>query len=97
MNFTFLEKFLKMWEYQTTLLVFWETFMQVKKQQNWTENNWLVQNREGGTTRLYVVTCLFNFCAGYIRRNTGLDESKAEIKIASNFRYADDTTLMAES
>ena len=34
-------------------------------------------------------------------RNTGLDESKAEIKIArrniSNFRYADDTPLMAES
>ena len=30
-------------------------------------------------------------------RNTGLDEAKAGIKIASNLRYADDTTLMAES
>ena len=29
-------------------------------------------------------------------RNTGLDEAKAGIKIASNLRYADDTTLMAE-
>ena len=45
--------------------------------------------------------CLFNFYAEYIMRNAGLDESQAGIKIAgrniSNFRYADDTTLMAES
>ena len=40
--------------------------------------------------------CLFNFCAEYIMRNAGLDESEAEIKIAgrniNNPRYADDTT-----
>ena len=45
--------------------------------------------------------CLFNFYAEYIMRNTGLDEAQAVIKIAgrniSNLRYADDTTLMAES
>ena len=45
--------------------------------------------------------CLFNFNAEYIMRNAGLDESKAEIKIAgrniNNLRYADDTILMAES
>ena len=45
--------------------------------------------------------CLFNFYAEYIMRNSGLDETQAGIKIArrniSNFRYADDTTLMAES
>ena len=44
--------------------------------------------------------CLFNFYADFIKRNTGLDEAKAEIKIAgryvSNLRYADDTTLLAE-
>ena len=44
--------------------------------------------------------CLFNFYAGYIMRNPGLDEAQAGIKIAgrniNNFRYADDTTLMAE-
>ena len=44
--------------------------------------------------------CLFNFCAGYIMRNAGLEEAQAGIKIArrniSNLRYADDTTLMAE-
>ena len=45
--------------------------------------------------------CLFNFYAEYIVRNAGLEEAQAGIKIAgrniSNLRYADDTTLMAES
>ena len=45
--------------------------------------------------------CLFNFYAEYIRRNTGLDEAQAGIKIAgrniNNLKYADDTTLIAES
>ena len=45
--------------------------------------------------------CLFNFYAEYIMRNPGLDEAQAGINIAgrniSNLRYADDTTLMAES
>ena len=44
--------------------------------------------------------CLFNFYAEYIMRNAGLEETQAGIKIAgrntNNFRYADDTTLMAE-
>ena len=46
-------------------------------------------------------SCLFNFYAEYIMRNTGLEEAQAGIKIAgrsiNNLRYADDTTLMAES
>ena len=45
--------------------------------------------------------CLFNLYAEYIMRNAGLDEAKAWIKIArrniNNLRYADGTTLMAES
>ena len=45
--------------------------------------------------------CLFNFYAEYIIRNTGLNEAQAGIKIAgrniNNLRYANDTTLMAES
>ena len=45
--------------------------------------------------------CLFNFYAEYIMRNPGLDEAQVGIKIAgrniNNLRYADDTTLMAES
>ena len=45
--------------------------------------------------------CLFNFYAEYIMRNAGLDEAQGGIKIVrrniNNLRYADDTTLMAES
>ena len=45
--------------------------------------------------------CLFNLYAEYIMRNTGLNEGQAGIKIAgrniNNLRYANDTTLMAES
>ena len=45
--------------------------------------------------------CLFNFYAEYIMRNAGLEEAQGTIKIAgrniNNLRYADDTTLMAES
>ena len=45
--------------------------------------------------------CFFNLYAEYIMRNTGLDEAQAGIKIAgrniNNLRYADDTTVMAES
>ena len=48
-----------------------------------------------------LLPCLFNFYAEYIMRNTGLEQAQAGIKIArrniNNLRYADDTTLMAES
>ena len=51
--------------------------------------------------RLYIVTLLINLYAEYIMRNTGLEETQAGIKIAGknikNLRYADDTTLVAES
>jgi len=76
--------------------------MQIKKQQlevdmeQWTSWNW-----ERSTSRLYIVTLLFNLYAEYIMQNAGLDDSETEIKIAerniNNLRYADDTTLMAES
>ena len=52
-------------------------------------------------SRLYIVTLLINFYAEYIMRNAGLEEAQAGIKTArrniNNLRYADDTTLMAES
>ena len=50
---------------------------------------------------LFYKPCLFNLYAEYIMRNVGLEETQAGIKIAgrniNNLRYADDTTLMAES
>ena len=67
---------------------------------NWTWNNRLVPNRKRSTSRI-LSPCLFNFYAEYFTRNTGLEEAQAGIKIAgrniSNLRYADDTTLMAQS
>ena len=55
-----------------------------------------------GVCQDYILSlCLFNFYAEYIMQNAGLDEAQAGIKIArrntNNLRYADDTTLMAES
>ena len=51
--------------------------------------------------RLYIITLLIYLYAEYIMTNAGLDEAQAGIKIAgrniNNLRYADDTTLMAES
>ena len=50
---------------------------------------------------IYLSPCLFYLYAEYIMRNAGLEEAQAGIKIAqrniNNLRYADDTTLMAES
>jgi len=57
--------------------------------------------RKGVYQGCILSSCLFNLCAGYIMRNAGLEETQAGIKIAkrniNNLRYADDTTLMAES
>ena len=59
------------------------------------------QMRKGVRQGCILSPCLFNLDAEYIMRNAGLDEAQAGIKIAgrniSNRRYADDTTLMAES
>ena len=59
------------------------------------------QIRKGVHRGCILSPCLFNFYAEYIMRNAGLDEAQAGIKIArrniNNLRYADDTTLIAES
>ena len=92
-------KIFKRWEYQTTLPVSWETCIWIKKQQKLTWNDWLVQNWERNMSRLHIVTLFVQLIC--IMRNTRLNESQAEIRIArrniSNLRYADDTTLMSES
>ena len=70
-----------------------------------------VRTRHGATDRFQIgkgvrqgcllSSCLFNLCAEYIIQSAGLEESQAGIKIArrniNNLRYADDTTLMAET
>ena len=75
--------------------------MQVRKQQLELDmEQRLVPNRKRSMSRLYIVT-LLNLYAKYIMRNAGVEETQAGIKIAgrhiNNLRYADYTTLMAES
>ena len=59
------------------------------------------QMRKGVCQSCILSPCLFSFYAEYIMRNAGLGEAQAGIKIAgrniNNLRYADDTSLMAES
>ena len=77
--------------------------MQVRKQQlelDMEQQNWF-QIRKEVHQGCILSPCLFDLYADYIMRNAGLDEAQAGIKIArrtiNNLRYADDTTLMAES
>ena len=74
--------------------------MQVRKQQLELDMDWF-QKGKGVCQGCILSPCLFNFYAEYIMRNAGLEEAQAGIKIAgrilNNLRYADDTTLMAES
>ena len=76
--------------------------MQVKKQQLESDMEQRTGSTLGKSTSGCILSpCLFNFYAEYIMWNAGLDEAQARIKIArrntNNLRYADDTTLMAES
>ena len=76
--------------------------MQVKKQQLEPDmKQQYFQIRKGVHQGCILSPCLFNFYAEYIIRNARLCNSQAGIKIArkniNNLRYADDTTLMAES
>ena len=94
-------KFLKRWEYQTTCLLRnlyagqEATIRTVHGTTDW------FQVRKGVRQVCISSPCLFNLYAEYIMRNAGLDEAQAGIKIAgrniNNLRYANDTTLMAES
>ena len=73
---------------------------QVKKQELKPDNG-LVPDGKGVCQSCVLSPCLFNLYAEYIMGNAGLDEAQARVKIAggniNNLRYADDTTLMAES
>ena len=76
--------------------------MQVRKQQLAPDMEQQTSYKLGWVmARLYIVTLIIYLYAEYIMRNTGLDEAQAGIKISrrniNNLRYANDTTLMAES
>ena len=77
--------------------------MQVRKQQLELDMEQQTGSKSGKehVKAVYCHRAYLNLYAEYIMRNTGLEEAQGGIKIAgrniSNFRYADDTTLMAES
>ena len=76
--------------------------MQVRKQQLELDMEQQTGSIGKGVPRGCILSpCLFNFYTEYIMRNVGLEETQAGIRIAgrniNNLRYADDTTLMAES
>ena len=96
-------KFLKRWEYQTTRPVSWETLCAAQEataKTGYRTTEWF-QIGKGVHQGCILSLCLFHLYAKYIMRNAGLDEAQAGIKISrrniNNLRYADDTTLMAES
>jgi len=78
----------------------WEICMLVKKQELGPDMHWF-QTGKGVWQGSILSPCLFNFYAEYIMWNARLDEAQAGVKIArrniNNLRYADDSTLMAES
>ena len=92
-------KFFKRWEYLTCLLrnlyAGQETTVRTRHGKDW------FQSGKGVHQVCTLSPCLFNFYADYIIRNAGLEETQAGIKIAgrniNHLRYADDTTLRAES
>ena len=78
-----------------------EELKNLLKSQNWTWiTDWSQIEKEAHQDCI-LSPCLFNLYTEYIMRNTGLEEAQARIKIAgrnvNKLRYADDTTLMAES
>jgi len=95
-------KFLKRWEYQTTLPAYWEICVQVKKQQLELDMEQQAGSKLGKEIRQGCILspCLFNLYAEYIMQNARLDEVQAGIKILggniNNLRYEDDATFMAE-
>ena len=86
-------------DHLTCLLRNLYTGQEVRVRRTW-NNNWL-QIGKGVHQGCILSPCLFNLYAEYIIRNTGVDEAQAGIKTAErntdNFRYADDTTAIAES
>ena len=95
-------KFLKRWKYQIPDLPPENPVCRSRSNSlNRTWNNGLVPNWDRSHQGCILSPCLFNLCAGYITQNARLDEAQVGIKIAGtniyNLRYADDTTLMAES
>ena len=86
---------------QTTWPASWKIYMQVKEEQLELDMGQQTGSGKGVRQVCLLSPFLFNYYAEHIMRNAGLEEAQARIKIAwrniNNLRYADDTTLTAES
>ena len=95
------EKFLKRLEIPDHLTCLLRNLYADREATVRTWNNRLVQRGKGLQQGNMLSLCIFNLHAEYIMQNTGLDDSQAEIEISgrniNNLRYANDSTLMAES
>ena len=95
-------KFLKRWEYQNCLICLLRNYAGQEEtvRIGHGTTDWF-QIGKGVRQGCILSPCLFNLYAEYIMRNAGLEETQAGIKTSgrniNNLRYADDTTLMAES
>ena len=88
-------KFLKRWEYQTTLPASWETCMQIKKQQlelDMKQKNWF-QIGKGVCKDRMLSPCLFNSFAEYIMRNAGWMKYKLESRLPGKISITLDTQM----
>ena len=87
-------------DYLTCLLRNWYAGQEATVRTGHGSTDWF-QIGKGVRQGCILSLCLFNLYAGYIMRNTGLEEAQTRIKIAGrnigNLRYADDTTFTAES
>ena len=95
-------KFFKRWEYQTTFPASWEIYMQVKKQQLEPDIKQQTGSKLGKEYIEAVLSpCLFNVYTEYIMQKAKLDEAQPGTKISgrniNNLKYANETTIMAES
>ena len=93
-------KFLTRWEYHITLLVSWETCMQIKKHHLELDMEQWTSSTGKGDQGCILSPRLFNLYVDCIVWNDRLDESQARIEITrrnNSLRYADDSILMAES
>ena len=88
-------KFLKRWEYQTTWSASWEIHMLVRKQQFELDmdSDWF-QTGKGVCQGCILSPCWFNFYAEYIRRNAGMEETQAGIKIAGKISITSDMQMI---
>ena len=88
-------KFLKRWEYQTTLPASWETCVQVKKQQIEPQiEQWTGSKMGEEYFKAVLQPCLFNLYAEYLMWNNGLDEAHLESRLLGEISTTSDRQML---